>query len=253
METKGITSAKKNFLHAQRRVRNKGGKKAGQVPPTITLATPRGGPRRGPGREMKHMVPPRSGPGEEPASGPQSTAAAGAALPAGETGSGNLFSERELQGAAYFPVNAGGRLHPGIWLHGTVVVLGTDPSLFSVICRDCGEPFDEFNVKGHERRCLCEVPLPCEAPGPSLPPVVCRDCGAPFDVNGHKRRQLRKEGKCDPLLCYHSRGRRRSAYFRARGEALTAGADEVGTHAIGAAAARAVGQRARSLGAAPPP
>ena len=35
----------------------------------------------------------------------------------------------------------------------------------------------------------------CEAPGPSLSPVTCRDCGAPFDVGGHKRRELRKEGK----------------------------------------------------------
>jgi len=92
-----------------------------------------------------------------------------------------------------------------------------------------------------------------EAPGPSLPPVTCRDCGAPFDVDGHKRRQLQKGDKCDPLSCYYCRGRRRSAYFRARDAALTAGAGEVGAHATGEAAARAAGQRAWSLGAALPP
>ena len=99
-------------------------------------------------------------------------------------------------------------------------------------------------------------PVDCErereAPGPSLPSVVCRDCGAPFDVDGHKRRQLQKGDKCDPLSCYYCRGRRRSAYIRARDAARTAGVDEAGAHATGAAAARAAGQRARSPDAAPP-
>ena len=90
------------------------------------------------------------------------SAASGAAVPAGETGSGNLFSGRELQGAAYFPINVGGRLHPGIWLHGTVIVHGTGPSLFSVFCRDCREP---------------------------------------FDADGNKRRHCREQGKSDPLPC----------------------------------------------------
>ena len=87
----------------------------------------------------------------------------------------------------------------------------------------------------------------------SLSPVICWDCGAPFDVGGHKRRQLREQSKCDPLSCYGCRGHRRSTFVSARDEALAAGADKVGAHATGAAAARAVGQRARSPDAAPPP
>ena len=57
------------------------------------------------------------------------SAAVGAAVPAGEAGSGNLFSKRELQGAVYLPVDVGGRPHHGILLRGEIVVLRTAPFL----------------------------------------------------------------------------------------------------------------------------
>ena len=105
------------------------------------------------------------------------SAAVGAAVPAEETGSGNLFSKRELQGAVYLPVDVGGRPHHGILLRGEVVVLRTAPFLF---------------------------------------PVACRDCGRPFDADGNKRWRCREEGKSDPLSCYACRGHRRNAFYSAR-------------------------------------
>jgi len=76
----------------------------------------------------------------------QARAAASAAVLARETGSGSTFSVRELQGAPACIVDVGGRLHTGLWLHGTVIVLGTEP-LSPVTCRDCGAPFD---IGGHK-------------------------------------------------------------------------------------------------------
>ena len=68
-------------------------------------------------------------------------AAASTAVPAGEAGSGNLFTVRELQGAPTCIVIVEGRRRTGLWLHGTVIVLGTEP-LSPVTCRDRGAPFD---------------------------------------------------------------------------------------------------------------
>ena len=80
MENKGINTAEMNFLNTRRRVQKKNGvKEAEKVPPTTTLATPRGGPRLGPGRETGKVLPtttpatPRDGPRPRPGQGMMDT------------------------------------------------------------------------------------------------------------------------------------------------------------------------------------
>ena len=179
-------------------------------------------------------------------------AAASAAVPAGEAGAGTPISVRELEGAPTCIAIAEGRRHTGLCLRGTVIVLGMGPSASRAGADEAGAHATSAaaaRVVGQRARSPRAAPpsgateevnreCECEAPGPSLLKLTCRDCDGLFD---RKRQQLRKEGKRDPLSCYHCRGRRRSAYIRARDAARTAGVDEAGAHATGAAAARAAG------------
>ena len=208
-----INTAEMNFLHTRLRVLTKPGEPKtaeiqllrtrlrvlknlrentpGKALPTTTPAYRRGDPRPVPGRdpttEQTPAAPPR------PATFPPDDHGAAPA-----TGYGCLFSKRELQGAAYFPVDVGGRIHPGILLHGVVVALGTEASLVTIFCRDCGEP---------------------------------------FDASGVKRRQQREQDNCDPRSCYACRGLRRNAFFSERDAARAAGAGDAVAHAAGTAAA----------------
>ena len=73
METKDINgTAKTNYLNAKRRLQRKNSvKETGEVLPTTTPATRRGGPRPSSGRGMMDMVSSRPGPGRERAPGPR--------------------------------------------------------------------------------------------------------------------------------------------------------------------------------------
>ena len=136
MGTKGINTAEMNFLHTRLLVLTKLGETktaemkllhtrlrvlkklrestTGKALPTTTPAYRRGGPRPGPGRDPTTEQTPAALP--RPATFPPEDHGAAPA-----TGYGCLFSKRELQGAAYLPVDVGGRIHPGILLHGPQV------------------------------------------------------------------------------------------------------------------------------------
>ena len=116
-------------VRARRRARRAGTAKNTAAGSAVRLSTAQVGKAKN--TAAGNAAPPAGG------SAGQARAAASATTPAGGAGSGILLSVRELQSAPTCIANAGGRLLTGLLLRETVTVLGTDPSLSSVTCRDC--------------------------------------------------------------------------------------------------------------------
>ena len=119
-------------------------------------------------------------------------------MSAGEAGSGHLFSECEIRGAATCIANLGERSYTGIGLNETVTVPSTGPVLFQ---------------------------------------IAHRDCSTFFFSGGDRKYQLLKEGKCENTSHLVLKLPRAPPQLNSTRDTASVGPDKADAHAAGAAVA----------------